>query len=150
MRKMRQITKLQKERLFKFSPILIVAFLFFLNMAPRKLIKEGRIVTLLNNLKSEYESENLKGFFKLVDKNYPDFLEAKEKLENEFISKNDLELKFIIDAVLRKKEKDVVKLHWYKKYRDLKGDLYKEKGKATFIFHKDKLLQIKGKNPFFD
>jgi len=138
--------------------VFIVFAFFFLGMSPRppsvKLNTEDIVKNFLSSIESSYASENIDLFMSFLDKKFEDIGDFKGSLQKEFLNKKDLGLKFIVDSILEEKDKILVKLHWFKKYSDLSGNLTKQEGESQFLFHKIpaglKLLCIREDNPFFN
>ncbi len=155
------IMSTKKSCLRKTSPrlcLLVISALFFIigmtrAPKPEKANLKDAVSAELSQIETTYASENLPAFITFLDKAFEGFGDFKDSLQDEFLNKKNLELKFIVDSILEEDDKILVKLHWFKKYTDPSGKLLKVKGESQFVFFRDseglKLLSIRGNNPFF-
>jgi len=153
---MKQIIRLQKRLLWAKFILFLAGFVVFLGMAGNSkhiTTAKDKIIQKLSMIESTYRSENITKFDSCLDNDFPNSENFKTLLQDEFLSKKELEINFIIDSVLTEDNKIFVYLHWFKKYRNLTGEFFKQEGSSRFVFseYSDslKLLYIEGTNPFY-
>ncbi|MEA3368907.1 MAG: hypothetical protein U9Q24_00905 [Candidatus Ratteibacteria bacterium] len=148
--------KAQKHLLW--AKLALIGWTFLLlAMAPPVVTEKAALKDMVKDRLQEmevvYASRDFEGFIALLDKDFEPLGNFKNSLQEEFLNRKSLELKFIVDNILKEKEKILVKLHWFKKYTDPSGKFLKVKGESQFVFFRDseglKLLSIRGDNPFF-
>ncbi|UCG35445.1 MAG: hypothetical protein JSW17_01195 [Candidatus Omnitrophota bacterium] len=130
---------------------------FFLAMAPRPFegekASDQSVDGVFSDISFAYTSEDFISFVSLLDRDFEDLGNFKDALQEEFLSKKNLELRFVVDSVLQEKDRIFVRLHWFRKSTTSSGVISKTKGKSQFIFRQTpqglKLLYIRGNNPFF-
>lgn len=128
---------------------------FLVGMAgpPHLSYLQKEITQLLERMASDYSSGNYQGILSHLDQDFENLDGFKDRLQNEFVNKKELQLKFYVDNILEDRDLLFVGLHWFKKYRSRGGNIVKGKGSSSFIFRKGttgyKLLFVRGDNPFF-
>jgi hypothetical protein len=147
--------RLKKLSIFKNLILLLLSFVFLgMTRLPQGINLKKKLSHTLTQMANVYSQEDLKTFLSFLHKNFENFGEFKYNLEKEFLNKKNLELKFVIDSILKDKNFILVKLHWFKKYMDNYGRLKKKKGKSSFLFKYTpsgyKIFRLEGDNPFFD
>ncbi len=114
---------------------------------------QKEVTQLLEKMASDYSSGDYQAVLSHVDQDFENLDEFKDGLQNEFVNKKELQLKFYVDNILEDRDLLFVGLHWLKKYRSQKGNIIKGKGSSNFIFRRGtsgyKLLFIRGDNPFY-
>lgn len=152
---------MKRQNLFK-KPILIglvlVSLAFLTAMAGRpdpaaNRNQEESIKGFLSSIETSYSIKDFGSIISLLDRDFQGPGDFKESLQNEFLNKKGLDLKFIFDSSLQDGDTTLVRLHWFKKYSDFAGKLFKQKGESQFALHQTpdglKLLYIRGDNPFY-
>ena len=116
-------------------------------------IAESLVNQTLSNIEATHKRRNVQEFMVFLDKDYGARLKFADRIQSQFISAKELEIRFVTDTVLTKGNKVSVRLHWLKKTVDNSGLSGKAQGACRFVFKKHleglKLLYIRGDNPFF-
>jgi len=162
MRLITNIAKFCHRHFSSLAYLLIACSLFFsLGMGVRPYAEKlntswstkTKVKVFLHRMESAYAAESLAGFYLLLDRDFENFLSFKNSLQDEFLNKKNLNVKFYLDTILTEDDKVFSRIHWYKKYSNLSGSLFKTKGSSEFLFiakpEKLVLKYIRGDNPFF-
>jgi hypothetical protein len=135
--------------------LIFIASILLIGMGskPHLSYLKREITNLLETMARDYSSGDYQAVISYLDKDFENISDFKDKLQNEFLNKKELELKFYVDNLIEDRDLLFVGLHWFKKYRTSGQNIVKGKGSSSFIFRKGtsgyKLLFIRGDNPFF-